>query len=166
MATKQDGDMGLPSARKEFDEVARLAPGMYEAANTMSRAINAAGLDRGHLELAKIRASQMNGCAQCLGMHLNNARAIGMDPQKLDLIAVWPEAGIFDDKELAVLRWTEALTDLVGHEVTDGDYEAINAHFSEAEVAALSGAIAQINFYNRLGNAYRMSPPRHHPAML
>ena len=158
--------MGLPSARKEFEDLRQLVPGVYEAAGAMSKAINAGGVSKHLLELAKIRASQLNGCAQCLGMHLNNARAIGMDPQKLDLIAVWPEAGIFDEHEMAVLRWAEVLTDLVGNEISDDDFAAINAQFSEVEVAALSFAIAQINFYNRLGNAYRMSPPRHHPAMM
>src|SRR5262245_26911847 len=100
---KGNETMGLESARKEFDDIRALVPGMYEAAAAMGKAIAAVGLNPEYLELAKIRASQMNGCAQCLGIHLNAARAIGMDPQKLDLIAVWPEAGIFDETEMAVL---------------------------------------------------------------
>jgi AhpD family alkylhydroperoxidase len=151
-------------ARKEFDEIARLAPGVYEASAEMGRAINAAGFSKEYLELAKIRASQMNGCAQCLGIHLNNARAIGMDPHKLEMIPVWREAGIYDDREMAVLAWAELLTELVGHEIEDDAYAAIHTHFTEAEVAILSFGIAQINFYNRLGAAYHYTPPRYHPA--
>jgi AhpD family alkylhydroperoxidase len=151
-------------ARKEFEDVSALVPGVYEAAAAMGAAINASGLSKEYLELAKIRASQLNGCAQCLGIHLNNARALGMDPHKLEMIPVWREAGNYDDHEMAVLRWAELLTDLAGNEITDEAFAAIHTHFTEAEVAALSFAIAQINFYNRLGAAYHYSPPRYRPA--
>ena len=83
---------------------------------------------------------------------------------KLDLIAVWQETDHFDERETAVLAWTELLTDLPNTGITDEDYVAIHTHFTGAEVGFLTAAIAQINFYNRLGVAYRMSPPRYRPA--
>ena len=155
--------MQSPFARMEFENYASLAPGVTEAASLLSKAINESGLNPEYLELAKIRASQVNGCAQCLGIHLNAARRIGMDPQKLDLIAVWSESGIFDAPEMAVLAWTEQLTDLAGSAISDEDYQAIHVHFTASEVAFLTAAIGMINFYNRLGSAYHFSPPRYRP---
>ena len=151
-------------ARKEFKDIQQLVPGMYEAMDEVGKAISATGISEHYLELAKIRASQMNGCAQCIGIHMNAARKMGIDPQKLDLIPAWREAGIFDDKEMAVLNWAEALTDLAHHPIEDSAYSEIVSYFSDVEVAALTGAISVINFYNRFGAAYRHTPPRYRPA--
>lgn len=156
----------MPSslARMEFRDYASLAPGVTEALGEIGAAIRASDLPEALLELGKIRASQINGCAQCLGIHLNAARKFGVDPQKLDLIAVWRDTDIFDEREMALLAWTEALTNLAGNHVSDQDYTAVHVHFTGAEVAFLTAMIAQINFYNRLGVAYRFSPPRYRPA--
>ena len=150
-------------ARKEFQDIERMVPGMYDAIGQAGSAINATGIDPHYLELAKIRASQLNGCGQCLGIHMNAARQMGIDPHKLELIPVWREAGIYDDQEMAVLDWAERLTDLSGNPIDDFAYSHIHQFFTDDEVAALSGAIALINFYNRLGAAYRFSPPRYRP---
>jgi AhpD family alkylhydroperoxidase len=148
----------------EFKDYAALAPGVTEALSEIGAAIRVGGLDERLLELAKIRASQINKCAQCLGVHLNAARQLGVDLRKLDLISVWQETDLFDEREMAVLAWTELLTDLPGSEIDDSAYQDIHVHFSGAEVAFLTATIAQINFYNRLGVAYRFSPPRYRPA--
>jgi len=162
-AATRGNDVASRFARNEFHKVQKLVPGVYEAIDDMSTAIKASGISAEYLELAKIRSSQMNGCAQCLGIHLNEARKMGMDPHKLELIPVWREAGIYDDREMAVLNWAERLTDLAGHEIDDAAFAAINSYFNETEVAALSFAIAQINFYNRLGAVYHYTPPRYRP---
>jgi AhpD family alkylhydroperoxidase len=146
-------------ARMEFEDYRALAPGVLEALGGIGTALKAIGVDDKLLELAKLRASQMNGCAQCLQIHINASRRLGIEIQKLDLISVWREAPIYDERERAVLAWTELLTDLTRNEITDEDYQAIHRHFTAAEVAALTAAIAQINVYNRLGNAYRFTPP-------
>jgi AhpD family alkylhydroperoxidase len=151
-------------ARKEFKDIERLVPGMYEALAQIGQAINATGIDPHFLELAKIRASQLNGCAQCLGIHLNVARQMGMDPQKIDLIPAWREAGVFDEKEMAVLEWAERITRLSEQHIDDFAFNHISSFFTDQEVAALTGAIAAMNFYNRFGAVYRYSPPRHRPA--
>ncbi len=148
-------------ARKEFQDVQRLVPGMYEAIAEVGKAISATGIDEHYLELAKIRASQINGCAQCLGIHLNAARKMGVDPQKIDLIPAWREAGCFDEKEMAVLEWTERITELAHHPIDDFAFNHISSFFTDQEVAALTGAISAINFYNRFGAVYRYSPPRY-----
>jgi AhpD family alkylhydroperoxidase len=142
-----------------------LVPGMYEAIAEAGKAINATGIDPLVLELAKIRASQINGCAQCLGIHMNVARQMGMDPQKLELIPAWREAGVFDDREMAVLDWAERITELSEHPIDDFAFNHISSFFTDQEVAALTGAIAAINFYNRFGAVYRYTPPRYRPAL-
>jgi AhpD family alkylhydroperoxidase len=147
------------NARKEWADLEELSPGLEDAIATISAIVKASNLDRQLLELVKIRASQINGCAYCLQLHLNTARKLGMQPAKVDLVAVWPEAGIFSEQEMAALAWTELVTDVAHGGVPDEAYDAIHAHFSESEVAVLTAAIVEINAWNRLGAIYRMTPP-------
>lgn len=143
----------------EFEDYRALAPGVIDALAAMSAAIREAGIDETLLELAKLRASQLNGCAQCLQIHINAARRLEMEIAKIDQVAVWRHSPVYDERERAVLAWTELLTDLTRNEIGDEDYRAIHRHFTTAEVAALTAAIAQIGVYNRLGNAYHFTPP-------
>jgi AhpD family alkylhydroperoxidase len=145
--------------RKEWREFDRIAPGVSDAISAIGGFVKQSGFDPELLELVKIRASQINGCAYCVQLHLNVARKLGMASERLDLLAVWREAGVYSARELAALSWTELLTNLVQNEVTDEAYAEIHAHFSEVEVAALTSAIVQINAWNRFGATYRMSPP-------
>jgi AhpD family alkylhydroperoxidase len=147
------------SVRKGWRDLDVLAPGMTRAISAIGDSVKNSGLDRELIELVKIRASQVNGCAYCLQLHINIARELGMAPERIDLLPTWPEVDVYTDQEKAALRWTELVNDLVHGGVPDEAYDAIHAHFSEAEVAKLTAIIVQITAYNRLGAIYRMKPP-------
>jgi AhpD family alkylhydroperoxidase len=117
-----------------------------------------AGLDKQLLELVKLRASQLNGCAFCVQYHILQAEGLGVPADKLDLVVVWREAPQFSRRERAALAWTEALTDLGGG-ISDEVYAEASTEFSEKELAYLTSAVAAINVWNRFGVAYRWTPP-------
>ena len=123
-----------------------------------------AGIEKELLELIKIRASQINGCAFCVQFHILQAESLGVSADKLNLVVVWREAPQFSARERAALAWTEALTMLTSG-VSDEVYAEASAEFSEKELTYLSAAIGAINAWNRLGVAYRWTPPaRQKPA--
>ncbi|MEO8468195.1 MAG: carboxymuconolactone decarboxylase family protein [Chloroflexota bacterium] len=129
-----------------------------EAARAMSeleRVVDASTLDPKLLELIKLRASQINGCAYCLDMHTKDAQAMGEDPQRLHLVAVWREAPVFSVRERAALAWTEALTLLPETGAPDDVYTAVAHEFDPAEQVALTLAIVAINGWNRLAVGFR-----------
>jgi AhpD family alkylhydroperoxidase len=117
-----------------------------------------AGIDKELLELIKIRASQINGCAFCVQFHILQAESLGISADKINLVVVWREAPQFSARERAALAWTEALTMLTSG-VCDEVYTQASAEFSEKELTYLSAAIGAINAWNRLGVAYRWTPP-------
>ena len=145
--------------RIPYETFQKTAPGAQAALIAMGKSTEESGLDKTIVELAKLRVSQINSCAFCLQIHLNVSRRLGVPQEKLDLVATWHEAGIFSDKECAALAWAELLTRLADRSVPDEAYEAVCKHFSQAEVIALSAAIANINAWNRLGAAFRFAPP-------
>ena len=149
----------MANVRIAYETFQKTAPAAQAALLAMGKSAEAAGLDKATVELAKLRASQINNCAFCLQIHLNVSRRLGVPQEKLDLVATWHEAGIFTDKECAALAWTELLTRLADRSVPDEAYEAVRRHFSEDEVVFLSVAIANINAWNRLGAAFRFAPP-------
>ena len=108
------------------------------------------------LELLRIRASQINGCAFCLDMHSKDLRAHGETEQRLYMISAWREAThLYDARERAALAWAEAVTRLVEQEVPDAIYEEARGQFSETELAQLTLAVVAINGWNRLNIAFR-----------
>jgi AhpD family alkylhydroperoxidase len=125
----------------------------------VEKAVVGSGLEVELLQLIKLRSSQINGCAYCTQLHINEARRMGMASPKIDLLAVWREAGIFSDREKAALQWTELLTRLSEHHVTDEDYAAVAVQFSTAELPWLSTSIALINAWNRLAAPFQYAPP-------
>ena len=143
--------------RLTSEEYSRLAPGVQDGILVINKAVKAGGVEPELLELMKLRASQINGCAYCVQMHLNVSREMGVAPEKLDLIAVWREAGVYSEREMAALAWTELITE-IAQGVSDEAYAAVHEHFSEAEVAILTGLIIEINAWNRLGALYRFAP--------
>ena len=148
----------MSHARSEYENFKSLAPDAYEAVFALARAAGKAGLDKQLLELIKLRASQINGCAFCVQFHILQSESLGVPADKLNLVVVWREAPQFSARERAALAWTEALTLLTGG-VSDEVYAQASAEFSEQELAYLSSAIASINVWNRLGVAYRWTPP-------
>ncbi|HVA15385.1 MAG TPA: carboxymuconolactone decarboxylase family protein [Stellaceae bacterium] len=122
------------------------------------------GLDRTLLELVKLRASQINGCAHCIDMHTKKLRASGESEQRLYLLDAWHEAPIYSDRERAALAWTEAVTLVAHSRVPDEVYDAVRAQFGETELANLTMAIVAINGANRLNVAFRTIAGNYQPA--
>ncbi len=149
----------MSAPRITYDTFCKTAPAAQQALLAMGKTADASGLSKELIELVKLRVSQINNCAFCLQIHLNVARKLDMAQEKLDLVATWPEAGVFSERECAALAWAEALTHLAGHSVPDAAYEAARRHFSEEELTFLSVSIANINAWNRLGAAFRFAPP-------
>ncbi len=110
----------------------------------------------GHL--VTLRASQINGCAFCVDMHVKEAKILGERELRLHHVAVWRESPLFTDKEKAILEWTEALTRLSPEGVPDELFQRVRAHLSEKELADLSFLVVGINGWNRLGVAFRAVP--------
>src|SRR5262249_38868015 len=116
------------------------------------------GLEHGLIELAKLRASQINGCAHCIDMHTKELRADGESEQRLYLLAAWRESPFYSERERAALAWTEALTLVTDGHMPDDVYETAHAQFSEEELVHLSVAVVAINGANRLNIAFRRVP--------
>jgi AhpD family alkylhydroperoxidase len=144
--------------RSEQKDFKTLAPDAYDAVFALGSVAAKAGIDRQLLELIKLRASQINGCAFCVQYHILQGERLGISADKLNLVVVWREALQFSARERVALAWTEALT-LLTAGVSDEVYEQASAEFSEQELAYLTSAIASINVWNRFGVAYRWTPP-------
>jgi AhpD family alkylhydroperoxidase len=120
-----------------------------------------AGLEPLLVELVKIRASQVNGCAFCLDMHVHEARELGERQARLDVVAAWHESGeLFSRRERAALELTEAMTRLPERGVPEELYNRVAQVFTHEQIAALVMAIAVINAWNRLGVASGALPPQ------
>ncbi|WP_374653836.1 carboxymuconolactone decarboxylase family protein [Dongia sp.] len=135
------------------------APQAMQALLTLSDFVERSGLDHALLELVKIRASQINGCAFCLHMHTRDARKMGETEERLNLLSAWRESSYYSERERAALGWTEALTLLDGKPVPDTEYAAMAAHFSPEEQVQLSLAITVINAWNRMNVGFRTPHP-------
>jgi AhpD family alkylhydroperoxidase len=144
--------------RLSYQDFRNQAPEAYAALLTLSKAAGAAGLDKSISELAKLRASQINGCAFCLRMHVDIARRLGIAEEKLDLLPAWREAGVFTEPERAALAWTEALTLLGDEAQRDAVYAELLRHFSAEHAVFLTVTIGTINQWNRLAIGFRFSP--------
>jgi AhpD family alkylhydroperoxidase len=132
-----------------------VAPGAYRAMGTLQHFVDESSLPRALLELVKMRASQINGCAYCLDMHSKDATALGVPAQKLFVLDAWRETPLFTEQERAALEWTEALTLIAEDQVPDAVYEDVRPHFSGRELVELTMAIITINGWNRLAISFR-----------
>jgi AhpD family alkylhydroperoxidase len=148
----------MSHARSEMKDFKALAPEAYDIVAALGQAAAKAGIDKQLLELIKLRASQINGCAFCVQFHILQGESLGIALDKLNLVVVWRETPLFSPRERAALAWTEALT-LLTAGVSDEVYAQARAEFSEQELTYLTSAIASINVWNRFGVAYRWSPP-------
>jgi AhpD family alkylhydroperoxidase len=145
--------------RSDWSTFEQTAPAVLAALRQFGLAVDDSGLDKRLTELLKLRASQLNGCAFCLQFHLNAARQLGMAQSKIDLVATWREAGVFDERERAALAWTEALTLMAQRPIDDALYADLQAVFSDAEIAFLTAAVGAINAWNRIAGALQFAPP-------
>ena len=147
----------MSHARGEYATFRTQAPDIHDALSSLGKLATKAGLDKELIELIKIRASQINGCAFCLQYHILQAEAFGLSADKINLVAVWRETPQFSARERAALAWTEALTVLASG-VSDEVHVEASAEFSEKELLYLTSAISVINAWNRFGAAYRWPP--------
>ncbi len=124
----------------------------------LEQAVRKSGLETKLLELVRMRASQINGCAYCLDMHSKDARAEGETEQRLYALNAWRETPFYTDRERAALEWTEAVTLVSRDQVPDDVYERVRKQFSEAELVMLTLAVVAINGWNRLAISFRAVP--------
>jgi AhpD family alkylhydroperoxidase len=141
----------------------KVAPGAYKAMLGLEEYLRQCSLEEPLLNLVKLRASQVNGCAYCIDMHWKDLRALGESEQRLYGLNAWKESPYYSDRERAALAWTEAVTNLhIGH-VDDEVYEEARRQFSEKELADLTLAVAAINAWNRLAISARTEPGTYQP---
>ncbi len=141
---------------KQRLNVSQITPDLYAAVLALDTKVKQSGIDLDLLHLIKLRASQINGCAYCVDMHVKESLADGIPAQKLHLVSVCRESPLFDDRERAVLEWTESLTLIAQTGASDSAYEALRAHFSEEQIAQLIVAIGTINIWNRIAVSSRL----------
>jgi len=123
-----------------------------------STALKKTAVIREFNDLVTIRAAQINGCGFCLDMHIKPAKIGGERELRLHHIAIWRESTLFSPRERAALEWTEALTTLHPHGVSDAVYEQVRGQLSEAEISDLTFLVVGINGWNRLNVAFRTEP--------
>jgi AhpD family alkylhydroperoxidase len=128
----------------------QVAPEGTKAMNAVEQAIASSGIEHGLLELVRLRASQINGCAFCINMHVNDALKNGETHERLHLVQVWRESSLFTDRERAALNWAEILTNIAQTHAPDADFALLRSQFSEVEIAYLTLAIGSINVWNRI----------------
>ena len=136
----------------------KTSPDATRAMLAFSAAAEKLGLEHSLLELVKLRASQINGCAFCVDMHTTDARKAGETDRRLHGVSVWRETPFFTPRERAALAWTEAVTQISTHGAPDELYAALAAEFSAKEQMDLTLAISMINCWNRLAISFRKMP--------
>jgi len=133
----------------------KLSPQLFKKFLDFSMAID---LDATLAHLIDVRASQLNGCAFCLDMHVKQAHMHGERALRLHHVAIWRESTLFTPRERAALAWTEALTRLGEHGVSDALYAEAREQFSEKELSDLTFRVMAINGWNRVNVAFRNVP--------
>ncbi|MFL6765808.1 MAG: carboxymuconolactone decarboxylase family protein [Sphingomicrobium sp.] len=135
-------------------DITKLAPDAYKHLLALEQEI-AAHVDKRLLHLVKLRASQINGCAYCIGMHTDEALRDGDHAERLLLLDAWQESSAFSDKERAALEWVEEITLIADGHAHKEAFDALKPHFSEEEIAWLTLAAAMINTWNRIAISSR-----------
>lgn len=151
----------MMSSRINYQEA---APGAIQTLLNVEKYVRQSGLEELLLDLVRLRASQINGCAYCVDMHTKDARAAGESEQRLYAVSVWRDTPFFTDRERAALAWTEAVTQLSESHVPDEVYQLACKQFNEKELVDLTMAIIAINSWNRLSVSFRTEAGSYHPA--
>jgi AhpD family alkylhydroperoxidase len=138
---------------------AQIAPAAREAVMSVESYVQKSDLDKGLIDLVKLRASQINQCTFCIDKHSKDARRLGETAQRLDLLSAWRESPIYSPRERAALAWTEALTRLSIDGAPDDIFEGLKGHFSVKEIVDLTVLVGHINLLNRLGVGFRLQHP-------
>jgi AhpD family alkylhydroperoxidase len=135
------------------------APDAMKAMMAVEASVSNSGLEHSLLELVKLRASQINGCAFCIHMHVTDAVKHGETDMRIHLLDAWRDSPSFTDRERAALVWTESLTRVAKTNAPDADYELLKSQFNEHEIAYLTVLIGAINFWNRVQIGLRAVHP-------
>lgn len=139
-------------ARLDYNVV---APDGLKAVRALDQYLRKTGLEPSLIELVKLRASLMNGCAYCVDLHAREALAKGETERRLFAVPVWREGPFFTSRERAALAWTEAVTNIGRDGVNDVLYDEAHSHFTEKELVDLTVAVIAINAWNRLAVTFR-----------
>ncbi|MBP0590530.1 carboxymuconolactone decarboxylase family protein [Paraburkholderia sp. LEh10] len=134
------------------------SPELFKKFLEFSNLLNECALEETTRHLVSIRASQINGCGFCVDMHVKEARIHGERELRLHHVAIWRDSTLFSARERAALEWTEALTKLSHHGVSDAIYDLVRAEFSEKELSDLTFDVVKINGWNRANVAFRTVP--------
>jgi AhpD family alkylhydroperoxidase len=132
-----------------------VAPGAVKAVSGLDTYVRSSGLDSQLLELVRLRASHLNGCAYCIDVHSGNARAAGESERRLFALPAWRETPFFTPRERAALAWTEAVTRIFDHGVDDAIYAEASRHFTDKELLDLTVGVIAINAWNRLAVTFQ-----------
>ena len=136
-----------------------LVPNTIKAMMGLAATINDCGLDHTLMELVKLRASQINGCAFCIHMHATDLRKHGESEMRLYMLNAWRESTLYTDRERAALAWTETLTRVAETGAPDSDFDLVKSAFNDEEIVQLTFAIGVINVWNRLQVGLRAAHP-------
>lgn len=136
----------------------KASPDAIKAMMALEQRITKSGLDKSLVDLVRLRASQINGCAYCMDMHTADARKAGENDRRLATISAWRETNFFTDRERAALEWTESLTLIADNHVPDSVWESVRPHFSDEELADLTLLVIAINGWNRFAISFRKLP--------
>ena len=139
-------------------DLSRVGHGAYRAMAALEQHVRQSELEKRLIELVKLRASYINGCAYCVDMHTKDARAEGESEQRIYAVPVWHETPFFTPRERAALVWTETVTNISQHGVPDEVYAAARKEFSEEELVELTMAVIAINGWNRLAISFATEP--------
>jgi AhpD family alkylhydroperoxidase len=142
----------------------KVAPGVYDAMDALDQYLGNCGLEESLVQLIRLRASQINGCAYCIDMHWKDLVALGEKEQRLYSLDAWRECPYYTERERAALAWTDSVTRIADDHAPDALYQEVRQHFSEKELSDVTLTIATINAWNRLSIAARLVPGAYQPA--
>lgn len=154
LGTEILGENILAQPQNRID-LATVAQGAMRAQLGLEAYVRGSELEKPLLELVRLRASMINGCAYCVDMHTKDARQAGETEQRLYAVSVWKETSFFSERERAALAWTDALTDIARAGAPDALFEQVRTQFSERELVDLTMAVVTINGWNRLAVSLR-----------
>jgi AhpD family alkylhydroperoxidase len=133
-------------------------PDAMKAMTCLEQQIARSGMEKLLVELVRLRASQINGCAYCIDVHTSDARKAGESEIRLKTLSIWREMNFFSDRERAALEWAEAVTQVADTHVPDAVWERVQPQFTATELVDLTLLINTINAWNRFAIAFRKLP--------
>ncbi|MDZ7925861.1 MAG: carboxymuconolactone decarboxylase family protein [Agrobacterium sp.] len=138
---------------------AKASPEAFKAVMALETYVQNSGLERRFVNLIKLRASIINGCAFCVDMHVKESRHDGLSEQWINLMSVWRESPVYSEQERALLGWVDAVTKIAETGAPDDAFEALKAHFSYEDTVKITVAIGAINTWNRIAVGFRSQHP-------